>query len=59
VTPRPDGPPPSRPRCPHCDSGRGDARIVTHKGQTRTMTYVCDKCEHEWDVTYGKNSYLP
>ncbi len=43
-------PPAPRPSCPQCAFGHGDARIVTLKGKTRTVTYVCDKCLHEWDV---------
>jgi hypothetical protein len=27
------------------------ARIVTMKGHLRTITYVCEECLHEWDVT--------
>ena len=42
--------PPSRPHCPKCPSGRGDARVVHLTGQGRTVTYVCDQCLHEWDV---------
>jgi hypothetical protein len=49
----------SRPRCPQCQSGHGDTRVVVLKGQGRTVTYVCDRCLHEWDVTEKPKSYEP
>jgi hypothetical protein len=41
---------PPRPLCPQCLSGYGDARIVTMRGGSRIVTYVCDHCPHEWEV---------
>ena len=53
----PQGPP--RPLCAQCLSGYGDARVVTMKGRDRTVTYVCDRCLHEWDVMDEPKSYRP
>jgi len=49
----------TRPHCPQCPSGHGDARIVLLKGQGRTVTYVCDRCLYEWDVTDKPKSHTP
>jgi len=46
-----------RPLCPQCLSGYGDARVVTLKGQARTVTYVCATCLNEWDVASEAKSY--
>ena len=43
---------PARPdSCPDCPKGLGLARTVTIKDSQRTITYVCDTCQHTWDVT--------
>ena len=55
----PPGPTTARPPCPQCSSGHGDARIVLLKGQGRIVTYVCDRCLYEWDVTEQRKSYKP
>jgi hypothetical protein len=49
----------SRPHCPKCPSGYGDARVVHLTGQGRTVTYVCDECLHEWDVADNPKSHKP
>ena len=35
--------------CPRhgCGTGTGDH----HQGWQRTVTYVFDRCEHQWDIT--------
>jgi hypothetical protein len=49
----------TRPLCPQCLRGYGAARVVTLKGPTRNVTYVCDQCSHEWDVPDEPKSYKP
>ncbi len=50
---------PPRPLCPHCLAGYGDPRVVTMKGRDRTVTYVCERCLHEWDVVDEPKTYKP
>ena len=37
--------------CPNCGERKGAARAITIKHRQRTVTYVCDRCEHHWDIT--------
>jgi hypothetical protein len=50
---------PPRPLCPQCLAGYGDPRVVIMKGRNRTVTYVCDRCLHEWDVLDEPKTYTP
>ena len=48
-----------RPMCPQCLAGYGDSRVVTMKGRNRTVTYVCDRCLNEWNVSDEPKTYNP
>jgi hypothetical protein len=43
--------PASNQTCANCAQGTGAARAITIKDGQRTVTYVCDRCEHQWDIT--------
>jgi hypothetical protein len=49
----------SRPLCPQCLHGHGDPRVVMLQGPSRKVTYVCDRCLHEWDVPDKPKSDKP
>jgi DNA-directed RNA polymerase subunit M/transcription elongation factor TFIIS len=37
--------------CPSCENGRGIVRGVKIDRETRTRTYRCDSCRHEWIIS--------
>jgi hypothetical protein len=39
------------PSCPCCPKGRGLARALALGHHVRTITYVCDSCEHTWTTS--------
>jgi DNA-directed RNA polymerase subunit M/transcription elongation factor TFIIS len=43
--------PASNQTCANCAQGTGAARAITIEDGQRTVTYVCDRCEHQWDIT--------
>jgi predicted SprT family Zn-dependent metalloprotease len=39
------------PPCPSCQEPRGRARSVTVYAKQRIVQYVCEQCEHQWEMT--------
>jgi hypothetical protein len=37
--------------CPSCHEPGGKARSVEVHASQRTVSYVCDRCEHLWEIT--------
>jgi uncharacterized Zn finger protein len=44
--------------CPQC-SGRGVAFKVAAGATEKTITYRCEDCSHEWDVTVPEAAHPP
>ena len=39
------------PRCPECEEGVGSPIAVSMRRGSKTVTFKCERCNHEWSVT--------
>jgi hypothetical protein len=51
MEPQPTRPSAFAPLCPSCHEHCGRPRSVTVQTKQRIVQYLCDRCEHQWEMT--------